>query len=83
MKNRQFIVLCCLIVIGFCVLYIQNDRNQNQIKANLYDIQTVQWMNLLDQPKALEFRIQYMFDMVEHLYKESWWDIDKLYEKKS
>lgn len=27
MKNRQFIVLCILIIVGFSILYYQNDRN--------------------------------------------------------
>ena len=29
MKNRQFIVLCCLIVIGFCVLWFKLDSISN------------------------------------------------------
>lgn len=29
MKNRQFIILCILIIVGFSILYYQNDRNQN------------------------------------------------------
>ena len=32
MKNRQFIVLCCLIVIGFCVLYIQNKKYNTELE---------------------------------------------------
>ena len=32
MKNRQFIVLCCLIVIGFCVLYIQNKKYNSELE---------------------------------------------------
>lgn len=31
MKNRQFIVLCILVIAGFCVLYFQNKKIiQNQ-----------------------------------------------------
>ena len=31
MKNRQFIVLCLLVIAGFCILYFQNKKIiQNQ-----------------------------------------------------
>lgn len=49
MKNRQFIVLCCLIVIGFCVLYIQNKQTynymyesvDNMLRANNHEHQLI------------------------------------------
>ena len=32
MKNRQFIILCLLVVIGFCVLWFQNNKIYNYEK---------------------------------------------------
>ena len=38
MKNRQFIVLCCLIVIGFCVHLLQMASLVGSIKEIQYNI---------------------------------------------
>lgn len=40
MKNRQFIILCILVIVGFSILYIQNDKIE-------YNISTyIEWRSL-------------------------------------
>lgn len=38
MKNRQFIILCILIVIWFCAIYIQNSLTYNYIYESVDNI---------------------------------------------
>lgn len=67
MKTRQFIVLCLIIVLGFIILYVQNDRLERyyywlktdqeiiytRVKIIDEEVNYVKWdvMNILDNLK--------------------------------
>jgi len=59
MKNRQFIVLCILVIAGFCVLYFQNKEIiQNQ--WFYYDL-IIRNSNLtLDKVNDMDDKIDYL-----------------------
>lgn len=59
MKNRQFIVLCILVIAGFCVLYFQNKEIiQNQ--WFYYDLIISNSNLTLDKVNDMDYKIDYL-----------------------
>ena len=64
MKNRQFIVLCCLIVIGFCVLYTKPTKVNNSSIISTLDV-------INDHVKMIDYSL-------EDMKREQWLMVDEI-----
>lgn len=73
MKNRQFIVLCCLIVIGFGVIYYQNHINYKNRDTTVYMVD-IRSQQMRDVAKDISNELDYRDNMIM-------WNISTIQEK--
>lgn len=70
MKTRQFIVLCCLIVIGFCVLYIQQSKDNEvllRVERNIdQNVSNMDWY-YRDKIQDFEYIVEDISDKVREI----------------
>lgn len=74
MKNRQFIVLCLLVVIGFCVLWFKIDKVDNKsdvLERVIRNVdQNVANMDVYyrDKLQDMEYMVEDISDTVNDIY---------------